>query len=274
MHFRFRENTPWMKKAWDELENERHSAIGAGADFRLRKAVPAERIEPSTWRIVGAYLTSRRMRVSALLLTVCATGWHIVLIQIAPGGLASAELPLAFMVGAAALIGFGVGGPSEGQGRLAKRRLALQRFTAVMALSFGAAGLFAAGSVSVHLADGPLGMLRELAGLTGIALLSTAMLGGGLAWVMPMAYQLLTLYAFEHDWATPWIWPARPLHDLGAALCAAFVFTAGVVAITVRGAPSSRSPSPGTIHSRDFLTEERDVSYERQMAGEASTRPR
>jgi hypothetical protein len=35
---------------------------------------------------------------------------------------------------------------------------------------------------------------------------------------------------------TPWIWPARPPHDLGAAICAGLAFTAGMVVITVRGA--------------------------------------
>jgi hypothetical protein len=38
---------------------------------------------------------------------------------------------------------------------------------------------------------------------------------------------------------TPWIWSARPPHDVGGALCAALVFAVGMVAITVRGARES-----------------------------------
>ena len=38
---------------------------------------------------------------------------------------------------------------------------------------------------------------------------------------------------------TPWIWPARPPHDVGGALCAAVVFAAGLAVITVRGARES-----------------------------------
>ena len=51
-----------------------------------------------------------------------------------------------------------------------------------------------------------------------------------------MAYVILIEVAFADGWQTPWIWPARPPHDHGAALCAGLIFAAGLVAITVRGA--------------------------------------
>jgi len=60
--------------------------------------------------------------------------------------------------------------------------------------------------------------------------------GGSLAWLGPLAFWAL---ATSRDWTTPWIWPGRPPHDLGAALCAAAVFAAGTVVITVRGARDS-----------------------------------
>jgi len=37
-------------------------------------------------------------------------------------------------------------------------------------------------------------------------------------------------------WTTPWIWPARPAHDRGAAICAGLAFSAGIVAVTLLGA--------------------------------------
>jgi hypothetical protein len=61
-------------------------------------------------------------------------------------------------------------------------------------------------------------------------------LGGGLAWIGPMAYLAVTLPALSGNWTTPWIWSARPPHDRGAAICAAVVFAAGVAVTTVRGA--------------------------------------
>jgi hypothetical protein len=63
----------------------------------------------------------------------------------------------------------------------------------------------------------------------------------GALWIGPIAYLLVGVYALYTDWhppalTTPWIWPARPPHDVGGALCAALVFAIGMVAITVRGA--------------------------------------
>ena len=52
---------------------------------------------------------------------------------------------------------------------------------------------------------------------------------------------MVGVYGLYTQWhgpalTTPWIWPARPPHDLGAALCAGLVFAAGLAVITVRGA--------------------------------------
>jgi len=44
----------------------------------------------------------------------------------------------------------------------------------------------------------------------------------------------------QQAWTTPWLWPARPVGDGGAAICAGLVFAAGLAAFTVRGA-SKRS---------------------------------
>ena len=82
-------------------------------------------------------------------------------------------------------------------------------------------------------------MLRSVAGITGIGLLSAAALGGALAWVGPMAYAVLGEVALSAAWHTPWTWPARPPEDHGAALCAGLAFAAGIIVITVRGARDS-----------------------------------
>ena len=90
-------------------------------------------------------------------------------------------------------------------------------------------------------------MISRLAGLTGIGLLCATVLGGPLAWTGPLAYLVAGVYGLYTDWhppvlSTPWIWPARPPHDVGGALCAAAVFAAGLAAITIRGA---RIPAAG-----------------------------
>jgi hypothetical protein len=44
---------------------------------------------------------------------------------------------------------------------------------------------------------------------------------------------------------TPWLWPARPPHDLGGALCAGLVFACGIAAVAVRRA-RDRPGDPAT----------------------------
>jgi hypothetical protein len=64
---------------------------------------------------------------------------------------------------------------------------------------------------------------------------------GGLAWVGPLGYLVVGAYGLYTQWhgpalTTPWIWPARPPHDLGAAICAGLVFASGMAVITTRAA--------------------------------------
>jgi hypothetical protein len=154
-----------------------------------------------------------------------------------PGsGVASRQLPLTIEAGAAAVIGVTTRSPFGEPERATGHWLPFLRLGATMAVAGAAVGALAAGSASAHLPGGTLGMLRDLAGLTGIALLAAALLGGSLAWVGPLTYLVVTLHALGAAWTTPWSWPARPPHDLGAALCAALVFAAGVAVITARGA--------------------------------------
>ena len=77
--------------------------------------------------------------------------------------------------------------------------------------------------------------------MSGVGLLCAAALGGGLAWIGPVGYLVVCAYGLYTRWhgpalTTPWIWPARPPHDLGAAICAGLVFAIGMTVITVRGA--------------------------------------
>ena len=192
-------------------------------------------------RLVRLYLASRRAATCLLVLVACAVAMRTALHWVPRGGLASRQLPLTVQAGAAALIGATTGSPFGEPERATGRWLPFLRLGTVMALAGAAFGALAAGSASAHLAGGILGMLRDLGGLTGIAVLTAAVLGGALGWVGPIAYLVVTLHAVDAAWTTPWTWPARPPHDRGAALCAALVFAAGVVVITVRGARDTAS---------------------------------
>jgi hypothetical protein len=41
--------------------------------------------------------------------------------------------------------------------------------------------------------------------------------------------------ALAHRSTTPWVWPARPPHDIGSAACACLVIAAGLALVAVRG---------------------------------------
>jgi hypothetical protein len=151
------------------------------------------------------------------------------------------QLPLVFEAVAAAAIAVSTASPFGEPERVAGRWLPVLRLAAALALTAVAAGLLAAAGAGAHLAGGPLDVLRNVAGITGLGLLAAAVLGGGLAWTGPVAYLLAGVYALYTQWHppaldTPWLWPARPPHDLGGALCAGLVFLAGLAVTTLRGA--------------------------------------
>jgi hypothetical protein len=134
-----------------------------------------------------------------------------------------------------------VGDPERATGRW----LPYLRLGTAVGLTAAAFGVLRAGAAAEQLPGGTLDILRNTAGLTGIGLLLAAVIGGALAWAGPMAYMIVTLFALSWGWTTPWLWPARPPHDLGGALCAGLVFAARKL-----GSVSGRSPWPWVASGR------------------------
>jgi hypothetical protein len=193
-----------------------------------------------TVRLARLHAASRRLPMALALLAACAAGLRAVLSGHwdAYGAL---QLPLIFEACCAAVIAVTAGSPFGEPERAAGRWLPFLRLGAAVALTALAAGALTAAGTGAHLAGGFLAVLRNVAGLTGIGLLCATVLGGPMAWTGPLAYLVAGVYGLYSDWhpptlGTPWIWPARPPHDVGGALCAGVVFAAGLVAITVRGA--------------------------------------
>jgi hypothetical protein len=193
-------------------------------------------------RLASLYLVSRRApgalalvaALGALLWAALRWRWNI-----AGGPAAQFVIPLTVEAGAAAVIAVTTYGPFGEPERATGRWLPYLRLGAIVALTAAAVGLLAAGATGGALPGGFLAMVRNVAGFTGIGLLSAAVLGGAQAWTGPMAYLVLTEAALAGTATTPWIWPARPPHDVGAALCAAAVFAAGALLVTVRGTRES-----------------------------------
>jgi hypothetical protein len=222
------------------------TAGGAGkvaAPAELARMAPRTR-PPATGvrlvRLVRLYATSRRVPAAVAAIAACAIGLRIALIW--PwDSYGALQLPLVFEAGAAAAITTVTASRIGDPERVAGRWLPILRLASVLALTVVAVGALAAAGAGAHLAGGTLDVLRNVSGLTGLGLLCAAALGGGLAWAAPTGYLVVGIYALYTQWhqpalTTPWIWPARPPYDLGAAICAGLVLTVGLAIFAVRGA--------------------------------------
>jgi hypothetical protein len=191
---------------------------------------------PGGLRLAALHAASRRVLTCLLVLAAGAVALRTALHWLPRSGLYSRQIPLTIEAGAAAVIGVTTRSPFGEPERAAGRWLPFLRLGSGLALAAAGAGALAAGSAAAHLAGGTAGMARDLAGFTGIALLTAVLAGGALAWTGPVAYLGITMPALGGGWTTPWTWPARPPGDRGAAICAALVFAAGMALIAIRGA--------------------------------------
>jgi hypothetical protein len=193
-------------------------------------------------RLVRLHLASRRVPGALAALALCglvlraALYWHWSL----GSGNGAQELALVLEAGAASVIAVTAQSPFGDPERATGRWLPYLRLGSAVGLTAAAFGALAAGAAAEHLPGGTLDILRNTAGLTGIGLLLAAVTGGALAWAGPMMYMIVAQFALIGDWPSPWMWPARPPHDLGGALCAGLVFAAGIVVATIRGARAFR----------------------------------
>jgi len=211
----------------------------AGIHSTPRETAPAE-AAPAVAALRLAWLHAVSRRVPAALGLLAALGvllwvalhyhWNI-----AGGPAARMFIPLTIEAAAAAVVAVGMYGPFGELEHATGRWLPWLRLTAAVALTAAAFGALAAGATGGNLPGGSVALLRNIAGFTGLGLLAAVVFGGMLAWAGPLAYLLVTEVALSGNPATPWVWPARPPHDLGGALCAAGVFAAGILLVTVHG---------------------------------------
>ena len=189
-------------------------------------------------RLLRLHLASRRVPTALAALAVCGVvlriglRWH----WIDGTGPGVQELPVMIEGATAAVIAVATASPFGEPERATGRWLPYLRLADALGLTLAAVGVLAAGAAAAGLPGGTVAILRNVAGLAGLGLLSSAVLGGLLAWIGPMIYAVVAEFAIVGAWTTPWMWPARPPHDTGAAVCAALAFAAGLTVTTLRGA--------------------------------------
>ena len=192
-------------------------------------------------RLVRLYAVGRRVPCALIAIAAIAIALRIALLG-NWDSYGALQLPLCFEVAAAVSVAATAASPFCEPERVTGRWLPYLRLAVTTALTAAAIGaLLVAAGTGGHLSGGTLDVIRNVAGITGIGLLCAATLGGGLSWTGPTAYLVAGVYALYTVWhppalTTPWLWPARPPHDLAGALCAALVFAAGLAVTTLRGA--------------------------------------
>lgn len=95
-------------------------------------------------------------------------------------------------------------------------------------------------------------VLRNTAGLLGLAALGAALLGTGRAWLAPLTWSLVTVMPFLEP--SPKLamqiagWPIQPAGTTAATVSAGILAAAGLLAYTLRGCP--RRPAAETAPDR------------------------
>jgi hypothetical protein len=172
-------------------------------------------------RLLVLHLRSRR--TSSALVVIAA----VVLTCWATSPWATDESPTAWLLlllpvaAAAAVISLSTAGPF-GDVELATNPLPRLRFLHLVAMVPAAIALFA-------LTGDPAEMIRNLAGFTGLTLLTASALGPAASWVTALAYTVLCGGAVDLHYASAWTWPILPTTDLNAMTIAVGLLVAGVI---------------------------------------------
>jgi hypothetical protein len=186
--------------------------VSAVPPFRLARLHLASRRALPALVAVGAF---------ALVLRLTAHWLH------APGAWTH-TVPLITVLGAATVTGVTTWNPFGEVERTAGRHLPGLRLGTVLLAVVAAAVVFGAAAASSTVPGGYATLLRQLAGLTGIALLTAALLGARQSWTVPLAYTLVCARGFDLGWTSLWVWPTRTGHDAAATAVAAGLLATGL----------------------------------------------
>jgi hypothetical protein len=191
-------------------------------------------------RMTFLHLASRRIPAAIGALAACGIALQLAIRAGGGSGLGASTGTMQFVLAieacVAAIVGAAIGGPfGESERAAAGRLLPWLRVITLFTLAAAAASIVVAGATGVDVPTGDLALLRDTAGLTGIALICAAVIGGAFAWVGPAAYFIIAAYAVAANWSTPWTWPARPPGDTGAMICATVTFAVGAVLVAAVG---------------------------------------
>ena len=195
-------------------------------------------MNPLPTRLVWLHLRSRRAPLALALVIAIAAVLRLMQPWAVGAGPFAGTLPLALATGAAAIIAASAQSPFADPERATWPAPRL-RLIQVAAFVLAAAGLLGL----ARLGHDPLAAIRNLAGLTGLALITAILISAPLAWITPLAYVLYCGAQIDIQTVSLWSWPALPSTNHTATVIALLLLGAGITAITRFGARDSH-PTP------------------------------
>jgi len=188
-------------------------------------------------RLAYLYLCSRQAgRTVAVLAAVAAAAW-LWLRWDSTSEITVTIVPIAIPLAAAMMVGASAGSPFGESEATGGRPLWPLRGGHLLGLVALAAAALALAVLRWGVPDGAWTLVRNLAGFTGLALLTARVLGAGLSWVVPLGYAILSFLAPRPgERSSPWAWPALAATDHMAALIALALLLVGLVVVALPGA--------------------------------------
>jgi len=180
--------------------------------------------------VLVRFLASRRAYAAALWIVVAVVAARTAEHWAGRTSPADIILPLVTALLPAAVIAGSTGHPFGELERVAARPLAPLRLVHLGLL-------VAVALVSVTVRHPGSAAARDLVGLTGVALLTAAVLGAHLSWTVPIGYAVVCIGAGSLDRPNLLVWPLLPAADRGAAAVAAVLLGLGLAVSCGRRAP-------------------------------------
>lgn len=187
-------------------------------------------------RLLLLHLRSRRVPLTVLLLAVTAGVLRAIRPLTEGGSEFAVLLPLVLTVAAAGLIAASTRSPF---GDPERATFPLPRLRLIHLLTLVGVGVATIGAARVG--DDPGAAVRNVAGLAGLALLATPVIGAALAWIAPLAYAIYCGGPVDIHEVGLSAWPALPGADTTATLIALTLLVVGVATVTVAGARDQRT---------------------------------
>jgi hypothetical protein len=187
-------------------------------------------------RLTRLYLHSRQTRRTLILLALTAAVLRASQPVTKNTGVFAQLTLMLLTLSAAAVMAAATRNPFGEAEHTASSPLAVVRLTHVAILTATASATMVTAGWTASYGISATAILRNLAGFTGLALLTAALLGAHHAWTAPLAYVMYCGAELDAQTSSLWSWPILPASNRAAAAIAAGLLIAGITLTTIAGA--------------------------------------